>query len=145
MQSSRQLISVFGTTTVRGNAYNPITISDEDHRDTIQAQGSPLSGSNAPNNNSSNSTTTTATSSSSPQNASTTTTQYLRTASLGTSTVRGYSYNPIVVSDDEDEDDYSVRLFLSVFANMKEASRLPTEESVECRMVRVLVEEMMGC
>jgi hypothetical protein len=61
--------------------------------------------------------------------------------SFDTTTTLGYAYNPIIISDDDDEDDYSVRLFLSVFAGTKEPSGLSAQES----MVRELVGEMMGC
>ena len=64
------------------------------------------------------------------------------THSGDTITVDRLDGNPVSAPlDDEDEDHYSVRLFLSVFADTNEPSGLPAKES----MVRELVREMMGC
>ena len=63
-----------------------------------------------------------------------------RNMSFDTSTITGYAHNPIIISDDEDDDDYDVRLFLSVFAGTKEPSGLSAQES----SVRELVREMVG-
>jgi hypothetical protein len=140
MQSTQNM-SV--ATTICGNASNPVIISDDDHRaityETPFFSGSgQIGNSSSDGSSSSNSSTTPSTS---PHLASSTTIQHPHNMSFGTSTTRGYAYNPILISDDEDEDDYSVRLFLSVFADTNEPSGLPAQES----MVRELVREMMGC
>lgn len=44
-------------------------------------------------------------------------------------TICGNAINPIIISDDEDKDDYSVRLFLSVFADTNAPSGLLARES----------------
>jgi hypothetical protein len=125
--------------TIGGNAYNPIIISDDDHRAMTYAEIPLFSGFDKTGNSSSNGSTTTSTIS--PHFASATTMQHPHNTPAGTITTRGYAYNPIIISEDEDEDYYSVRLFLSVFADMKESSGLPAQEST----VRELVREMMGC
>jgi hypothetical protein len=141
MQSTQNM-SV--ATTICGNASNPIIISDDDHG-AITYAGTPffsgfgkIGNSSSDGSSTSNSSTTPSTS---PHLASSTTMQHPHNMSFGTSTIRGYAYNPIIINDDEDEDDYSVRLFLSVFADTNEPSGLPAQES----MVRESVREMMGC
>jgi hypothetical protein len=141
MQSTQNM-SV--ATTICGNASNPIIISDDDHRAITYAETPFFTGSGKIANSSSDGSNTSnspATPSASPHLASSTTMQHPHNMSFGTSTIRGYAYNPIIISDEEDEDDYSVRLFLSVFADTKETSGLLAQESV----VRRLVREMMGC
>ena len=141
MQSTQNM-SV--ATTICGNASNPIIISDDDHRATTYAETPFLSGFGKPGNSGGGGSSTSngsTSSTASPHLASPTTMQHPHNMSFGTSTIRGYAYNPIIINDDEDEDDYSVRLFLSVFADTNEPSGLPAKES----MVRELAREMMGC
>jgi hypothetical protein len=133
-------------TTIRGNAFNPIIIiiSDEDHGAITYAETPFFSGFGKADNSSSDgssSSNTTTMPSISPLLAPATTMQHPHDMSAGTSTIQGYTHNPIVISDDEDEDDYSVRLFLSVFTDTKAPSGLSAQEST----VRELVREMMGC
>jgi hypothetical protein len=135
-------------TTIRGNAFNPIIISNEDHGAITYAETPFFSGFGKADNSSSDgssssssSSNTTTMPSNSPHLAPATTMQHPHDMSAGTSTIHGYAHNPIVISDDEDEDDYSVRLFLSVFTDTKAPSGLSAQEST----VRELVREMMGC
>jgi hypothetical protein len=126
--------------------FNPIIIiiSDEDHGAITYAETPFFSGVGKPGNSSSDGSTTnnsTTTPSNSPHLAPATTMQHPHNMSAGTSTSQGYAHNPIIISDDEDEDDYSVRLFLSVFADTKAPSGFSAQEST----VRELVRELMGC
>jgi hypothetical protein len=128
---------------ISGNACNPIIISDDDLGEIACAQTPFLSGFGKTGNSSSDGTSTSnsvSTSFSSPPTTSTNMMQRPRNMSFDTSTITGYAHNPIIISDDEDDDDYDVRLFLSVFAGTKEPSGLSAQES----SVRELVREMMG-
>jgi hypothetical protein len=142
MQSTHNMSTA---TTFCGNASNPIIISDDDHGAITYAETPFFSGVGKPGNSSSDGSTTnnsTTTPSNSPHLAPATTMQHPHNMSAGTSTSQGYAHNPIIISDDdEDEDDYSVRLFLSVFADTKAPSGFSAQEST----VRELVRELMGC
>jgi hypothetical protein len=141
MQSTQNMSTA---TTICGNACNPIIISDDHHGAITYAETPFFSGFGKTDNSSSDGSTTnnsSTTSSSSPHLAPATTMQHPHNMSAGTSTLQGYAHNPIIISDDEDEDDYSVRLFLSVFADTETPSGLSAQEST----VRELVREMMGC
>jgi hypothetical protein len=122
--------------TISGNAFNPIIISDDDHSEITDAQAPFFSGFGTTSNFSSDGSST-----SNSSTTSTTMMQHPRHMSFDTITTLGYAYNPIIISDDDDEDDYSVRLFLSVFAGTKELSGLAAQESTVSELVR----EMMGC
>ena len=126
---------------ISGNACNPIIISDDDLGEIACAQTPFLSGFGKTGNSSSDGTSNSvSTSFSSPPTTSTKMMQRPRNMSFDTSTITGYAHNPIIISDDEDDDDYDVRLFLSVFAGTKEPSGLSAQES----SVRELVREMVG-
>jgi hypothetical protein len=122
--------------TISGNAFNPIIISDDDHSEITDAQAPFFSGFGTTSNFSSDGSST-----SNSSTTSTTMMQHPRHMSFDTITTLGYAYNPIIISDDDDEDDYSVRLFLSVFAGTKELSGLAAQESTVSELAR----EMMGC
>jgi hypothetical protein len=145
MQSTQNM-SV--ASTISGNALNPIIISDDDHSEVTYAQTPFFSGFGSIHSDSSDASSTSnsgTASFTSPHLASTTTMQHPHNMSPGTTTIRGRAYNPIIISDDENEDDYDVRLFVSVFADTEEASSPLTQESMEVRMVHELVREIMGC
>jgi hypothetical protein len=130
--------------TISGNASNPIIISDDDHSEITDAQAPFFSGFGTTSNFSSDGSSTSnssTTSFGSPPTTSTTMMQHPRHMSFDTITTLGYAYNPIIISDEDDEDDYSVRLFLSVSAGTKELSGLAAQESTVSELAR----EMMGC
>jgi hypothetical protein len=132
--------------TISGNALNPIIISDDNdlgeiaYAQTLISSGFGKTGNSSSDGSSSSTSNSVSTSFSSPPTTPTNMMQNPRNMSFDTSTIRGYAHNPIITDDDEDEDDYDVRLFLSVFAGTKEPSGLAAQES----MVRELVREMMG-
>jgi hypothetical protein len=132
--------------TISGNAFNPIIISDDDDLGAIAYAQTPFLSDfdNTGNSGSDGSSisNSVSTSFSSPPSTSATMMQHPRNMTFDTSTITGYAHNPIIISDDEDDDDddYDVRLFLSVFAGTKEPSGLLAQES----SVRELVREMMG-
>jgi len=141
MQSTKNMSFA---STISGNAINPIIISDDDLGEIIYAQTPFFSGFGTTNISSSDGRSTSNSASTlfgSPPTTSTTMMQRPRNTSLDTTTIGGYAYNPIIIGDDEDEDDYSVRLVLSVFAGTKELSGLLAQESMASELAR----EMMGC